>query len=270
VQCFISFRDVQFVPGGYGVTISVVTDVACHLYVRRTDVEPQIHKKSGTRRGYNFIEDLRFCFVSFTEFGQNEAGDTFTHTFTFADWTFCKTFWVYFFGKVGTLYCVSTSPVFKFHNTVPVPTIITVGDPIFTTGTSGPTGWTYFSRNVPALGTGVITLVSVWPYLHSGTYTVRIGIFGNVGGTNYLCRSAFQGTASGAGQKNFVVNLAIQAGDYIGTYGYTAYCPVCSTGGILPALRAVTSGNKCKAGLVTSFPTNLSNNRVSLRGSGHT
>jgi hypothetical protein len=112
----ISFRDVQFWDGVTTVGITVVTDVPCHLICRLTSVEPQIHLKSGTRRGYNMIEDLRFCFVAFSDWEQSEIGETLYHYWSIPFWPFCTTKWCYFWGYRGGYVAVSTSPPFKHHN----------------------------------------------------------------------------------------------------------------------------------------------------------
>lgn len=112
----ISFRDVTFTDLLLSVQINVETDVACHLNCRLTTVKPKIHLKSGVRRGYPFIEDLRFCFVSYEDNEQLEPGDTFIHTWVKPAWGLCTTKWCYFWGLVSGVVSASTSPPFEHHN----------------------------------------------------------------------------------------------------------------------------------------------------------
>lgn len=116
MPCFISFRDVSYAPSLSSVLVTVLTDVPSHLWARVSANNPQIHKKSGVRRGYPMIEDLRFCFTAFTDYEQNETGDTLSHTFTLPDWSICQTKFIYFYGSQSGVICMSTSPPFKYHN----------------------------------------------------------------------------------------------------------------------------------------------------------
>lgn len=117
----ISFRDVQFTDDFESVFITVTTDIPCHLYCRLTETKPQIHLQSVLRRGAPFMSELRFCFTSFEDNEQAEAGDTLTHTWEKPNWGFCVTKWCYFFGSVTGIYSPSTSPFFEHHNTFVIP-----------------------------------------------------------------------------------------------------------------------------------------------------
>lgn len=119
----ISFRDVQFHPSTTGVRITAVTDVPCHLYCRLSSKQPWIHKKPSLRRGVQIAEDVRFCFTVYEDNEQFEAGDTYTHTWWKTAWPACTTQHLYLWGAVGGEVSVSTSPLFKYHNTgkEPVP-----------------------------------------------------------------------------------------------------------------------------------------------------
>lgn len=123
--CHISFRDVSFHASTEGVRVIVITDVASHLFARTSSAPPWIHKKTSPRRGFRFYEELRFCFTVFHDEEQYEAGDTLEHTFWKPDWPPCTTKWLYFWGSIAGETCVSTSPVFHWHNDgidpVPVP-----------------------------------------------------------------------------------------------------------------------------------------------------
>ena len=117
VSCFISFRDITFEPTLAGVLITAVTDVPSHLWVRLSSKHPWIHKKTSLIRGLPLKEDLRFCFTVYEDNEQQEPGDTFTHTWVKPDWPECTTKWLYLWGSVAGETCVSTSPLFKYHNT---------------------------------------------------------------------------------------------------------------------------------------------------------
>lgn len=121
-----SVRDVVFTPTDTGVKVVVETDVPCRLICRQTDTVPQIHKKPVLRRGEWLNDDVRFCFVAYSDHEQEEAGDTLIHTFIKEPWTPCTTKWLYFWATIAGEVCVSTSAIFKYHNDwvapPPVPT----------------------------------------------------------------------------------------------------------------------------------------------------
>lgn len=104
------------------VTIVYTTDIPCHLFMRWTLVEPQIHTQPVLRRGLLMHTDLRYCFVAWEENEQLEPGDTLTHTFHKANWPQCQTRWFYFVGTVADEQQPSVSPIFKKHKTEYVPT----------------------------------------------------------------------------------------------------------------------------------------------------
>ena len=164
MPCQISFRDVIFTPSETGVRVQVWTDVPSHLYLRLSTTEPQIHKKSVTKRGLPQMEDYRYCFVAYEDNEQYEDGDTLTHTWWKPDWPVCTTKWGYFWGSRAGEVCVSTSPVFKYHNNgvAPVPPPDTMHelnpiDPEYH-AIAGGVSWTLqdVSRDVPEGATGVL------------------------------------------------------------------------------------------------------------------
>lgn len=97
------------------VLVTVTTNAACHLYLRYSDVFPRIHRKSMVRRGLATDWDARYCFTVYQHIEQNEAGDTFTHTFTWPDWENCNTRYFYFWGTMGGQDMVSDTPIFWIH-----------------------------------------------------------------------------------------------------------------------------------------------------------
>jgi len=112
----ISFREIEYITTSERVLVTVITDIPSHLWLRRTAVEPRIHRKSGIRRGYPFIEDLRFCFTVYWDWEQREVGETLTHTWCFSTWPVGAEYWHYLWGEVGGVVSVSTSPIFHFVN----------------------------------------------------------------------------------------------------------------------------------------------------------
>lgn len=124
MDCHISFRDISFHPSTKGVRIIVTTDVPCHLYCRLTSEKPHIHKIPVFRRGHFIQDDIRICFTVYEDNEQYESGDTLTHTFWKENWPVCTTKWSYYWGTINGQVCVSTSPIFDYHNTGidPVPT----------------------------------------------------------------------------------------------------------------------------------------------------
>ena len=103
----------EFIEDGYMLIFT--TDNACHLYMRWTLIEPQMHIIPRYRRGVWLFDDKRFCFVSYHENEQEEAGDTLVHTFIKTDWPVCQTRWFYFVGTKQAEQQPSTSPIFTKH-----------------------------------------------------------------------------------------------------------------------------------------------------------
>lgn len=98
-----------------GYKIVATTNAPCHLWLRWTNVEPQIHKEAVRRRGLLMHTDLRFCFVAYHENEQDEPEDTLIHTFYKRDWPVCETRWFVFVGSRAAETQPSTSAVMKKH-----------------------------------------------------------------------------------------------------------------------------------------------------------
>lgn len=108
-----------------GYKIIFTTDNPCHLYMRWSLVYPQMHAIPRYRRGIWLFDDKRFCFVSYFENEQEEAGDTYTHTFIKVGWPICQTRYFYFVGTKQADQQPSTSPIFtkhRFEPPIPQPT----------------------------------------------------------------------------------------------------------------------------------------------------
>lgn len=114
-----ALEDIQQSTIADGFTIVTKTDVACHQWLRHTLIPPQKHAKPVLTRGLLMKWDARFCFVAFEDLEQDEAGDTFTHTFTWTGWTECQTRWFYFWATSWGEKMKSTSPIFSKHFVAP-------------------------------------------------------------------------------------------------------------------------------------------------------
>ncbi len=113
----------QDIADGYKIIFT--TDNACHLYMRWTLIEPQMHRIPRYRRGIWLFDDKRFCFVAYHENEQEEEGDTLVHTFIKTEWPVCQTRYFYFVGTKNGEQSPSTSPIFTKHRyepPAPVPT----------------------------------------------------------------------------------------------------------------------------------------------------
>jgi len=271
VACHISFRDVSFTPAATSVTISVVTDVPSHLWVRLSSKQPWIHKKPSIRRGVAFAEDVRFCFTVYDDNEQLEPGDTLEHTFLKPDWPVCTTKWFYIWGSIAGDTCVSTTAPFNYHNSYvrPPPRPIYVGDSPDPRAHFCATGYSFMSMNLPATGTGTITLIRIY----KGTSTIHtfyIGFLYPTGDNRFTCRSAvYLVTDGSAGPKQFNVSMPIVAGDTIAWYTTNVrfYQDLL---GIRPGRRSVSAyDNCCVVGKETYF-LDLANIRTSIRGYGST
>jgi len=82
-------------------------------------VLPQEHVIPVYLRGVFLHGDKRFCFVAYHDNEQEEAGDTYEHTFTKEPWAHCETRWFYFHGEIDATPSPSTSPIFSKHRIAP-------------------------------------------------------------------------------------------------------------------------------------------------------
>lgn len=114
-KCYFSVRNITYEKLADGYKIILVTDVACHLYMRWTNVKPQIHDLPSWRRGIFMHGDRYFCFVAYHDNEQVEDGNTLTHTFIKQEWLSCETRWFYFWGQDEDMICASTTAPFKLH-----------------------------------------------------------------------------------------------------------------------------------------------------------
>jgi len=122
-------QDQIYFEEGTGLKIVVTTDRPCHLYMRWTLTEPEVHSKVLYRRGIAMHTDKRFCFVTYHENEQEQQGDTLIHTFIKPGWPVCQTRYFYFLGTRAGEQLPSTSALFKKHHLKePVATLAPTGD----------------------------------------------------------------------------------------------------------------------------------------------
>lgn len=132
MTCYISFRDVTWEIQPTGYLITVITDVACHLWMRYSLNPPQYHTVPVLRRGLFLHANRYICFTAYKDNEQEEAGDTLVHTFLKLNWPSCQTRYFYFYGSIAGEMCVSTSPVFELHFLAPPIPPITHYYPLWT------------------------------------------------------------------------------------------------------------------------------------------
>ena len=104
-----------------GERMIAYTNVPCHLWLRWTTVKPGTHTKSKRTRGLLAMTDLYFCFDVFTDYPQQEPGDTLEHTFIVEPWPLCEQRYFYYHGTVNGTPSPSTSPIFTKHPIAPLP-----------------------------------------------------------------------------------------------------------------------------------------------------
>ncbi|MBA7636417.1 hypothetical protein ES703_44035 [subsurface metagenome] len=114
-----SVRNIQQTIQLTGYIIVVTTDVPCHLFMRWTLENPRTHKDPEQKRGAYFSARVRFCFVEYEDNEQEEAGDSWTHTFVKLGWPECQTRYFYFWGTVAGEDSPSESPLFEKHFMLP-------------------------------------------------------------------------------------------------------------------------------------------------------
>jgi len=110
---------IEYTDTGSGMKITIMTNAACHLWLRYSLIEPRTHKIPILRRGVPFRTDIRLCFVAYHDNEQSEAGDTWLHTFVKEPWPICQTRWFMFWGTINGEPSPSTSGIFKYHRTAP-------------------------------------------------------------------------------------------------------------------------------------------------------
>jgi len=102
-------------PTPTGISITIPTNVPCHLTCYWTDKKPLKHHTSRVVRGKAVPWKTYFCFVAWHEVKQTEDGDTLYHTFDLSPWAECETRWLTFRGTVDEVLSPSVGPIFEKH-----------------------------------------------------------------------------------------------------------------------------------------------------------
>lgn len=110
-----SVRDYSYRYHCNGFTITVTTDIPCHLWMRWSLVPPQVHSQPVLRRGLRMHDDVYLCFVAYHDNEQEEAGDTLIHTFVKRPWPICDRRYFHFWGTIAGVVAKSTTAVFNLH-----------------------------------------------------------------------------------------------------------------------------------------------------------
>lgn len=108
-------RRITFTLTEFGFLITCYTNNPCHLWFRYTTTRPQKHILPRIVRGAPVGTYIDQCFVVYHDNEQEEAADTFTHTFIKEPWPYCETRWFYLWGTVGGEVSPSKSAVFQKH-----------------------------------------------------------------------------------------------------------------------------------------------------------
>lgn len=113
-------RKITYTPTLTGYLVTCYTNNPCHLSLRWTSITPAKHVNPRLVRGAVVGTYIDQCFVAYTDIEQNEAGDTYTHTFTVDPWPYCETRYFYFWGTVDGNLSPSASCIFYYHSTANV------------------------------------------------------------------------------------------------------------------------------------------------------
>ena len=138
-----ALKDIQQEVTIIGMKIVMVTFQPCHLWMRWSLIEPKQHIIPVLKRGVPFHADKYFCFDSYHDNEQAEAGDTLTHTFIKQPWAHCETRWFYFWGTIGGEASPSESPIFKKHRVYTEPPPPVESNDLYTLGLTEQPGCKY-------------------------------------------------------------------------------------------------------------------------------
>lgn len=97
------------------LTVTTRTNIACHQWLRWTDIPFRVHLRTEMDRGLAKLGEPDYCFVQYNDIEQNEAGDTTEHTFTWLGWFDCRRCWYYFWATISTALSPSNTAIFELH-----------------------------------------------------------------------------------------------------------------------------------------------------------
>jgi len=98
------------------ITIQVNTNNPCHLTSYYTAIKPVRHKTTRIVRGLPAPWGAYWCFVAWKSVEQQEAGDTWSHTFDIPAWSYCQTNWFTFRGTISGVLSPSNTPIIQHHH----------------------------------------------------------------------------------------------------------------------------------------------------------
>jgi hypothetical protein len=173
-------RNVTYTITATGIIVTCYTNYPCHLFKRETNIVPQKHLNPMVRRGAQIGSYIDQCFVVFKDIEQEEAGDTYTHTFIQDPWPYCETRWFYFWGTVSGELSPSVSAIFEKHRTEPSLTTIQVwanyGGGGLVGGPNYHNAWNAYATPNPG-PTGIKTGHEHWLYYGEGFWINRGYLF---------------------------------------------------------------------------------------------
>ena len=109
-------------PTVLGFQVYCLTNNLVHLWLRWTRQNPWLHITRAMERGAPLYMLPRYCFTSFYDVEQNEAGDTYAHTFTIEPVQPCRDYWYYMLGTVGGVESPSRTALFQYFKPAPTTT----------------------------------------------------------------------------------------------------------------------------------------------------
>jgi len=123
----------KFVIVDFSITCGVMqltfwckTDVACHLYLHLAKLKPIFRRIPARRRGADVNLSSLTCFVEVEIVEQDEAGDTYEHTFIVPLTAYDEWHYWYLTGTQGGVPMTSVSQIFKGICGIPPPPPVTL------------------------------------------------------------------------------------------------------------------------------------------------
>jgi len=113
-QCW-AVTDIQAECLATGYRFVATTSKDCHLWLRLTFEPIRKHPRTHIRRGLSVVDDVYLCFTQYRDYEQEEAGDTYTHTFTMLGIPLKSDFHFYLWGTIAENPSPSQSPIFTYH-----------------------------------------------------------------------------------------------------------------------------------------------------------
>jgi len=211
------------------VTVTLTTEVPCHLWLRWSWQTPLKHPTTRIVRGLPVFSDTYLCFTVYNDIEQNEVGDTLTHTFWL--WVFDETtlerqhIYFYFWGKIYV-----PNPAYDWPFWEPWNTHLTQNNPWERMATGSQPVVTFQDGMVKVADTGQIDVGIIY-YPPSSQLPLR----SPAGNPLYIVLNSPEATVNDSmtltyyaiwttnGVEDFLMHLGIARGsdwDYLGAYWY--------------------------------------------------